>query len=217
MSLVYEHVVFDLDGTLIDSRVDIANAVNHALQSLALPVLPIDVIAGYIGEGVRVVLQHALGAPHTHQLDAALARFMEFYQDHLLDHTHLFPGIAEVLTELAQRDVLMSVLSNKPEAMSRAILDGLGIVRCFRAVVGGDTIARKPDPTGFEWVRSTTGMPRARMLMVGDSPIDMATARAAGVGFCGVTWGWAREQLMAALPERVINHPREPAQVVASD
>jgi phosphoglycolate phosphatase len=210
VSLAYEHVVFDLDGTLIDSRVDLTNAVNHALRTLGLPEQPLPVISGYIGEGVRTLVQRALGPASGHQLEEALNAFMSFYGAHLLDHTVLYPGIAEALSALAERTVVMSVLTNKPESMSRAILNGFGILNRFVAVLGGDSLpARKPDPAGLEHLRALTATPPDRMLVVGDSAIDMQAARAAGFAFCGVAWGLNPERLMAAQPERMIARPSE--------
>jgi phosphoglycolate phosphatase len=215
VSLAYAHVVFDLDGTLIDSRIDLSNAVNHALRTLGLPEQPVDVVSGYIGDGVRMLVQRALEPPHEHHLDAALSAFMSFYSAHLLDHTVLYPGIADTLFALAERHVVMSVLSNKPESMSRAILDGLAILHRCVAVLGGDSLpTRKPDPAGLEHLRNLTATPRQRMLVVGDSAIDLQTARAAGFAFCGVAWGLNPEALMAARPERMITHPSELVRVV---
>src|SRR5206468_769142 len=111
---------------------------------------------------------------------------------------------------LATRGVACSVLTNKPEAMSRAILSGLGLAARFVAIVGGDSLpVRKPDPAGLDRLRALTATARERMLLVGDSGIDLRTARAGGVAFCGVAWGLAPEALEAARPERIIAHPRE--------
>lgn len=192
----YYHLVFDLDGTLVDSRADLAQAVNQVLRTLALPALPLDVITGYIGAGARKLVQRALGPEHEHHLDEGLKRFMEFYGAHLLDHTRLYPGIAEVLGALLQRGIGLSVLSNKPEAMSRAILAGLDVVPLFTMILGGDSFAaRKPDPEGLRQLCARLATPPERMLMVGDSVIDLDTARAAGIAFCGVAWGFGLADL----------------------
>jgi len=206
----YGHIVFDLDGTLIDSRADLAQAVNHVLHTFRLPELSLDTVTGYIGEGARRLVQRALGTDHENRLEDGLKLFMEYYAAHLLDHTQLYPGIAATLRELAQRGVVLSVLSNKPEAMSQAILGGLGVLSVFRAVLGGDSLPeRKPEPTGLEHLRSLTGTPLEKMLVVGDSLIDLYTARAAGIDFCGVAWGFGAEGLRAAGAQPIIDEPAE--------
>jgi phosphoglycolate phosphatase len=215
--MIYEHVVLDLDGTLIDSRADLAQAVNHVRRMFRLPELSLGTVTGYIGEGARRLVQRALGLEHENRLEDGLKLFIEYYSAHLLDHTRLYPGIAATLRELAQRGVVLSVLSNKPEAMSRAILDGLGALSVFRAVLGGDSLSdRKPDPTGLEHLRNLTGTPLESMLVVGDSLIDLRTARAAGIDFCGVAWGFGVEGLRAAGAQQIIDEPAELLTIVES-
>jgi phosphoglycolate phosphatase len=207
---VFEHVVFDLDGTLVDSRDDLAAAVNHVLGSLRLSALPIEKLTRYVGDGARMLVQRALGQEHQPLLPRALDAFLDYYGDHLLDATYAYPGIAGALAALRAREVALSVLTNKPVAMSRAILAGLGLASWFGHVVGGDSLpVRKPDPAGLAYLASRTRTPRERMLLVGDSPIDLRTAQAGGVAFCGVTWGFAPAALRAAAPERLIEHASE--------
>ena len=208
--VVYDHVAFDLDGTLVDSRADLTAAVNHVLRGLALAELPPATLYRYVGDGVRVLVERALGPEHQDRLEAGVEAFMAYYAAHLLDATRPYPGVEEALAALAAREVACSVLTNKPEAMSRAILSGLGLAARFVAIVGGDSLpVRKPDPAGLERLRALTTTVRERMLLVGDSDIDLRTARAGGVAFCGVAWGLAPEALEAARPERIIAHPRE--------
>ena len=206
--LAYEHVAFDLDGTLIDSRADLASAVNHVLRSFGLPELPPTTLYRYVGEGARMLVERALGPAHQDRVAEALAAFLAYYGRHLLDATRAYPGIDAMLRALAGRGVALSVLTNKPVAMSRAILDGLGLGSRFVDVVGGDSLpTRKPDPAGLEMLRARTGTPPHRMLLVGDSAIDVRTGRAAGIPFVGVTWGLTPDGLLAAAPERVIDDP----------
>jgi phosphoglycolate phosphatase len=187
---VYDHVVFDLDGTLADTRNDLVDAVNHVLRTLRLPVLPSETICQYIGEGARLLVKRALGSEHEDRIEEALALFLPYYAAHLLDRTTAYPGVAEVVSALHDRGVTLSLLSNKPEKMSRAILDGLGILPAFILVLGADSVPRrKPDPSGIKCLLDQTGTPRERMLLVGDSKIDLETARAARIAFCGVAWG----------------------------
>ncbi len=210
VALVYEHVAFDLDGTLIDSRADLSAAVNHVLRRLGLAELPPATLYRYVGDGARVLVERALGSDHQDRLEAGVETFMAYYAAHLLDATRPYPGVEDALAALAARGVACSVLTNKPEAMSRAILTGLGLAARFVAILGGDSLpARKPDPAGLEQLRALTATARERMLLVGDSGIDLRTARAGGVAFCGVAWGLAPEALAAARPERIIAHPRE--------
>jgi phosphoglycolate phosphatase len=209
-------VVFDLDGTLIDSRDDLTAAVNHVLRSFDLPQLSSEVVVGYVGEGARRLVQRALGAAHGDRLDDGLQRFVAYYGAHLVDRTQPYPGVPEMLTALAARDVTLAVLSNKPEAMSRAILDGLGLASHFVAVLGGDSLpTRKPDPAGVQYLCRLTGTPPERVLLVGDSLVDLCTAAAAGTAFCGVAWGFAPDALRAAAPQRIIDHPQELLAVMA--
>ena len=208
MQLVFEHIVFDLDGTLIDSRADLSAAVNHVLQSFGLPELPLETVCQYVGEGARMLMQRALGPAHQARLDEGLGVFLTYYGAHLLDHTRPYDGIPEALAALAERGVVLSVLTNKPAAMSRTILAGLHLLPRFAAVVGGDSLpARKPDPAGMDSLLATTRTSRERTLLVGDSLIDMHTARAARVAFCGVAWGLCRADLIAARVDRMIEHP----------
>src|SRR5436190_13550418 len=188
--VAYEHVVFDLDGTLIDSRADLAAAVNHVLRTLGVPEIAATTLTGYVGEGARVLIERALGPAHQDVAARALEPFMARYGAHLLDATRPYAGIPEALAVLAGRGVALSVLTNKPVAMSRAILEGLGLASHFTAVLGGDSLAvKKPDPAGIEHLRRITRTPSERMLLVGDSTIDVRTARAGNIAFCGVSWG----------------------------
>jgi phosphoglycolate phosphatase len=212
----FAHVIFDLDGTLVDSSADLTAAVNHVLGRLGLPPLLRSTVCAYVGEGVRVLVQRALGPAHQARLDNAVKMFLAYYGAHLLDHTRAYPGIPETLEGLAARAVQLSLFTNKPVAFSRAILDGLGLLPRFRAVLGGDSLpAGKPDPGGVVFLQALTGCPLERTLLVGDSPIDLRTARAAGVAFCGAAWGLQPATLRAAAPERIIDAPADLLSVVA--
>jgi phosphoglycolate phosphatase len=186
----YDHVVFDLDGTLADTRDDLVDAVNHVLRTLHLPVLPSATICQYIGEGARLLVGRSLGSEHRDRIEEAVALFLPYYAAHLLDRTTAYPGVAEVVPALHDRGVTLSLLSNKPEKLSRAILDGLGLLPAFTIVLGADSVpVRKPDPSGIERLLDETDTPRQRMILIGDSKIDFETARAARIAFCGVAWG----------------------------
>lgn len=198
-NLKYDLVIFDLDGTLVDSRADLAAAVNHVRRAMGLPELPFDVVCGFIGEGARRLVQRSLGPENEPRLEEALATFFEYYGAHLLDRTRPYPDIPETLRALNDQGLVLAVATNKPEAMSRAILDGLALSPLFSGLVGGDTLGvRKPDPAAIFDLTGRLGVPRARTLFVGDSGIDEQTARAAAVEFCGVAWGLRPADLRAA-------------------
>jgi len=213
--LRFEHVAFDLDGTLVDTGDDIAASLNHVLRALGRPALLLAQVTGYVGEGARRLVEQALGAGDAALVERGVALFMTRYGEHLLDASGPYPGVVALLDGLATRGVACSVLTNKPEAMSRAILEGLGLAARFVGVVGGDSLpTRKPDPAGLHRLRALTSTPPERTLLVGDSAIDVRTARAAGAAFCGVAWGFAPDGMRAAGPERVIDHPAELLAVV---
>src|SRR5215470_16631137 len=143
MRLAYEHVVFDLDGTLIDSLADLAAAVNHVRDQLSLAPLPAAAVRDCVGEGARLLVERALGPDNREHWGEGLRSFLEYYGVHLLDHTLAYEGVADALTTLKARGVVLSVLTNKPEAMSRNILAGLGLLPLFAAVLGGDSLATR--------------------------------------------------------------------------
>jgi phosphoglycolate phosphatase len=185
--------VLDLDGTLVDSVDDLAASVNHALGQVGLPRRSREEIRGFVGEGARMLLERAV-YPHADRLEPALAAWRAHYGEHLLDHTRPFPGIAAALARAGRP---LAVLTNKPGAMARRILGGLRLLELFAVVVGGDEVPRKPDPAGVRLILDRIGAHAADTVLVGDSPVDAATARAAGVSFVAVTWGLASRAALA--------------------
>ena len=185
-------VVFDLDGTLIDSSRDLAAAVNRALRRAApgAPALPEDVVRTFIGSGARVLIARSVAeAGLAQSVDDVLALFLEEYRRGLLDATRLYPGTEDALSRL--RDRRLAVLTNKPGDMSRVILEGLGVKgRFFRIYGAGDVEARKPDPAGLRRIAEEAGVDVEEAVMVGDSGIDVRTGRAAGALTAGVTYGF---------------------------
>lgn len=187
--------LFDLDGTLIDSVADLGHAVNHALRRLGLPQRPLAEIATFVGEGAALLVERAV-APRVELRDVALELWWEHYREHLLDHTVLYPGIAEVLD--AAR-VPLAVHTNKPGELARRILAGLGVLDRFAAVVGGDEAPRKPDPSGTRALLTRLGVAPGEAVYVGDSVIDVELARAVPMRLVSVTWGLVPEpRLLAA-------------------
>ncbi|HTG31390.1 MAG TPA: HAD-IA family hydrolase [Thermoanaerobaculia bacterium] len=186
-------LVFDLDGTLIDSRRDITTGINRMREELGLPPIPLEVVVTMVGEGARLLVERALGPDFSpDQVDRALARYLEHYADVCLDETQPYPGIEEMLEELAGHYPL-ALLSNKGEALSRKILAGLGLSRFFGEILGGDSLpTRKPDPAGLRVLAERLGVPLERLLLVGDTWIDAETAHNAGCAFVLVEWGFPR-------------------------
>jgi phosphoglycolate phosphatase len=208
--LRYHHVAFDLDGTVIDSRADLAAATNHVLRSFGRPEIEPRSVFALVGEGARRLVERALPPELADRVDEGVDRFLAYYGGHLLDATTLYPGVADALDALTDAGVVLTVCSNKPEAYSRAVLVGLGVTARFRAIVGGDSLpTRKPDPAGMALLVRTAGSSRERTLLVGDSPIDVATAANARVAFCGVGWGLDPERLRATRPGTIVESADE--------
>jgi phosphoglycolate phosphatase len=183
-------LVFDLDGTLIDSKLDLVNSVNATLQEMKREALPKDVVASYVGSGAPVLIRRSLGGnPSEEELKRALAFFLVHYEEHKLEHTRLYPGVAETLAAL--KSLPMSVLTNKPEKISVRILEGLGVAQYFRSIYGGNSFeAKKPDPTGARQILSEFGLSAGETAMVGDSEVDVQTARNAGMASVIVNFGF---------------------------
>jgi phosphoglycolate phosphatase len=206
-------VVFDLDGTLIDSRRDLADAANALIVERGGRPLPVDTIAAMVGEGAPLLVRRALKAAGLDlDLREALPRFLEFYDERLLVHTRLYDGTREALERLAPRATL-AILTNKPQHPTERILEGLAIAPFFRWVIGGDTThGRKPDPGGLNHLMSLAGTATTTTVMVGDSAIDLRTARAAGTRICLVRYGFgfhtaaaeiAGDELIAGTPSEI--------------
>jgi phosphoglycolate phosphatase len=184
-------VAFDLDGTLIDSRHDLADAANALIVEGGGTPLPVEAITAMVGEGAPLLVRRALKAAGLDlDLREALPRFLELYDERLLVNTRLYDGTREALDELAPRATL-AILTNKPQHPTERILEGLEIARFFRWIIGGDTPhGRKPDPGGLNHLMSLAGAGTGDTIMVGDSAIDLRTARAAGTRLCLVRYGF---------------------------
>jgi phosphoglycolate phosphatase len=208
-------LVFDLDGTLIDSRLDLIHSVNATLRHIGRPELDGDLVASYVGDGAPALVRRALGDTDDQALLArALEYFLGYYRQHKLDHTTVYAGIPEVLSGLAQPSNgvrrLMAVLSNKPVNPSRDILRALGLGDFFVHVYGGNSFpTKKPDPLGIATILQETGVPAAEALMIGDSSVDVLTGRNAGMWTCGVTYGFAPHTLENSPPDVLVDTPIE--------
>lgn len=209
-------VIFDLDGTLIDSRLDLVHSVNAALRHIQRPELPDDVIASYVGDGAPILIQRALGGE---VVDEALVRkglefFLAYYREHKLDHTKIYPGITDALSAIRSSGNgvprKMAVLTNKPVIPSRAIVEALGLGKYFLQVYGGNSFAtKKPEPEGALKILAETGGRPEQAVMVGDSHTDVETGRNAGMWTVGVTYGFAPHTLADASPDITVDDPRE--------
>jgi len=220
-------LIFDLDGTLVDSRIDLANSVNAMLRHYGKPELPNDLIASYIGNGAPMLVRRSLGDPDDESfVQEALLYFMAYYREHKLDTTYVYRGITDALETIqksrngahgpANDAVKMAVLSNKPVGPSRAIVDALGLGQYFFQVYGGNSFhTKKPDPAGVQALLEESGARTSQTVIIGDSDVDIITARNAGTYSVGVTYGLAPHTLEDAPPDVLIDQPEELATVLS--
>jgi phosphoglycolate phosphatase len=223
-------VIFDLDGTLIDSRLDLVHSVNAALRHIGRPELPDDVIASYVGDGAPILIQRALGGETVD--DATVRRglqfFLSYYREHKLDHTTVYSGIHEALgairnsaqpgsdrgTKSNGTPRRLAVLTNKPVIPSRAIVDALGLGQFFSQIYGGNSfVTKKPDPEGARKLLEEYGARPEETAIVGDSHVDVETGRNAGLWTVGVSYGFAPHTLEANPPDVLVDAPDELAKV----
>jgi phosphoglycolate phosphatase len=215
-------VIFDLDGTLIDSRLDLVHSVNAALRHIGRPELPDEVIASYVGDGAPILIQRALGGE---AVDEALVRkglefFLTYYRAHKLDHTTVYAGVIEALAKIRNSangvPRGMAVLSNKPVAPSRAIVEALGLGAFFSQVYGGNSfVSKKPDPEGARKLLAEHGVKAEQAAIVGDSHVDVRTGRNTGMWTVGVTYGFAPHTLKDEPPDVQVDSPVELAEIFA--
>jgi phosphoglycolate phosphatase len=210
-------LIFDLDGTLINSKLDLAHAVNATRAAMGLEPLDHELIYSYVGNGAPVLIRKAIGPEASEeQIEAALQFFLTYYHDHKLDYTVLYPGVRETLQALQSAGRKMAVLTNKPVRISKAILDGLGIGSYFVRVYGGNSFEqKKPNPIGVATLLNETATGANEALMVGDSAVDIETARNAGIASCGVTYGFQPETLAVAAPDYLIDRMEQLLDVLA--
>jgi len=211
-------LIFDLDGTLVDSRKDLANSINAMLVNYHRAELPDDVIATYIGDGAPTLVRRSLGFKDDHDLqpkdeefiEDALVFFLEFYREHKLDFTYVYDGVKEALEKLEARGLAMSVLSNKPVNPSRIIANTLGLGGFFKSIYGGNSFeTKKPDPMGVNTLLREHGVAPNEAVIIGDSSIDMQTGRNAGIWSCGCTYGLSPETLVGTPGDVMVDAPGE--------
>ena len=205
-------VVFDLDGTLIDSRRDLADAANAMIAEHGGHPLPVDRVAAMVGDGAATLVRRALAASGIADTDPtrALERFLALYDERLLANTQLYDGIEDALQELSKR-ALLAVLTNKPLGAAQRILEGLGVASAFYRVLGGDgPHPRKPDPQGLFQIITDARTTPTHTTLVGDSRIDVATAHAAGCAMCIAAYGFGYDpDLELRGTEMIVQAPRQ--------
>jgi phosphoglycolate phosphatase len=208
-------LIFDLDGTLIDSKRDLVDSVNATRGWAGLPALPDELVASYVGNGAPVLIQRAFPDATAADHGRYLSYFLDYYREHMLDATTLYPGVREALDRLHAADVAMAVLTNKPVRFSIRLIEGLDLETHFFRVYGGNSFEeKKPHPLGIQLLMRESGAAPADTIMVGDSAVDILTARNAGVRACGVSWGFQPETFANAPPDFVIDDMRKLADLV---
>ncbi len=200
-------LIFDLDGTLIDSRLDLAHAVNATRVQTGREPIDHALIYSYVGNGAPVLIQRALGPGTTQtELDSALAFFLDYYREHAVDYTVLYPGVRESLDQLHAAGIQMALLTNKPVRITHLIMEHFGISDLMFRIYGGNSFEqKKPHPIGIDTIRGEAGRSAADTWMIGDSAVDIQTARNAGVSACGVTWGFQPETLIEYPPDVLVD------------
>ncbi len=211
MKLNFDLLVFDLDGTLIDSTLDLALAVNAARAQEGLPPLPIPQISSYVGNGAETLIRRSLGPePSAEAVRQGLGFFLRYYREHMLDNTSLYPGVREALEAWRAAGAGMAVLTNKPERFSAELIAGLGLRAFFARIYGGNSFTtKKPNPYGLRVIMRELGFGPERTLMIGDSSVDVHTARNAGIACAGVSYGLRPEDFARHPPDILVGDMRE--------
>src|SRR5580698_1203488 len=200
-------LIFDLDCTLVDSKLDLVHSVNAARGLMNLPPISEELVSSYVGSGVVVLMRRALGPDASEaEVERAVEFFLGYYRDHMLDNTRLYPSVQDGLDRMLDSGARMAVLTNKPVRFSRAIVEGLGLGGHFFQIYGGNSFdQKKPDPIGIEKLLVESGIARDRTIMVGDSGVDVRTARNARVRACGVSYGFQPETFEQDPPDMVVD------------
>jgi phosphoglycolate phosphatase len=204
-------LIFDLDGTLIDSRLDLAHAVNSTRAQAGRGPLPHEQIFSFVGNGAPVLIKRVMGPEASDEEVAnALEFFLDYYKHHALDYTVLYPGVRESLECLHASGANLAVLTNKPVRISRRIMDGLGLRHMFFQIYGGNSFEhKKPNRIGIDTLRAEAAAAAEETWMVGDSYVDVQTARNAGVASCGVTYGFQPETFREFPPDVLVDRLEE--------
>lgn len=204
-------VIFDLDGTLVDTAPDLMRATNHVLEAIGRRPITMDEVRVFVGHGARALLTRGLaatgGLPENYDVEPDYRRFVDFYAANIAGGSLPFPGTVALLDRLKAENIAMGVCTNKLEGLSLRLLEELDLLKYFGSVVGPDTIGiAKPDPRPFHELVSRLGRKNPRAIMIGDSETDILTARNAGVPVIGVPFGYTPQHVSAFGPDRVIGH-----------
>ncbi|MCP3469144.1 phosphoglycolate phosphatase [Bradyrhizobium sp. CCGUVB1N3] len=207
-------IVFDLDGTLVDTAPDLISALNHVLDREGLPPVPLQTARNMIGAGARKLIERGLEAEGrivgVEDINRLTADFIAYYADHIADESRPFEGLEAALDHLAERGHRLAVCTNKLEWLSRRLLDALGLSQRFAAICGADTFGvQKPDPTILRETVARAGGQLAASIMVGDAGTDVGVARRAGVPVIGVSFGYTDVPIEELKPDRLIHHMRD--------
>lgn len=207
----YDLLVLDLDGTLIDSSLDLALAVNATRARFGLDPLSLDQVASYVGNGAEMLIRRSLQADASDQsVRDGLQFFLLYYREHMLVNTKLYPGVREALESWRAAGKKMAVLTNKPVRFSRDLVAGLGIAEFFARLYGGNSFeSKKPDPYGLKFIMRELRTSPDRTLMIGDSSVDVLTARNAGTACAGVTFGLRPQDFERFPPDALVDDLRE--------
>jgi len=206
--MAFDIYIFDLDGTLIDTRCDLAIAVNEMLDLYGIGPKSVEEVTGYVGDGIKKLVERSFGNS-SFDIEEALSAFKKCYWNHMLDTTAPYPGVVNLLSSLKGK--FKAILTNKAYRFTRAITDGLGLTPFFPVIVGGDTVERKkPSTDGIEYILDRAGLPKARAVMIGDGKNDIVVAKNAGLASVWVTYGFSdRARLLGATPDYTIDTPEQ--------
>ncbi len=198
-------IVYDFDGTLVDTKIDIAISVNCVLEELCLPNLPHETIFNFVGRGVHNLMTQSLKETGFTNTPLAIELFMKYYEKHLMDNTDFFSNCRDIINTFSHKK--QAILSNKPSKFIKIILENLNCLDPFCKILGGDSFeSKKPDPQGLIYLMNNFKLSSENLIMVGDSLVDIETAQRAGVPVCAVTYGHAsREALKTANPNWIID------------
>ncbi|MBW1808227.1 MAG: HAD-IA family hydrolase [Deltaproteobacteria bacterium] len=210
----FDPILFDLDGTLVNSGQDIANAVNHTIVNMGLTPLPDAELLSYVGDGVRVLIQRSLTRLGRDDVDKQIEVFRAYYKEHHIDNTYVYPGIIELLDEL--KGAHLGVVTNKPGHFARRVVEGLSLDHHFATLVGGDeTDLIKPHADPLLAACKNMGVSPENGIMIGDFHNDVGGGRAAKMTTCGVTWGFAGSQsVIEAKPDHLVSNAKELRKVI---
>lgn len=201
----FDLLIFDLDGTLFETREDLASSVNYALGKEGIEELPLETIVQFVGDGAAKLIQRSLGVSASELLcKEVLETFLEHYADHCTGATRPYPGVAEIIPDLGSR--ALAVLTNKPSGPTESILKTSGLQPYFKRIIGGDTAhGRKPDPAGIFSIMEDLGVEPSRALLVGDTSVDVKTARNANCRCAGVKYGFRPGDFDQDPPDYLLN------------